>query len=182
MVSRNTYLSEVFKRPPLTAYRRQPNLRSLLVKAKVPSERDHQRVIKGMKKCGKGCGSCPYIKETKNVKINNKNWFINKKIDCNTFNAIYTIICQKENGQMAYIGETKRMLKSRLADHCGYVRNLREDTAIGSHFNSPGHSLADLRIISLEQSKKKNPLYRKQRETYHINRFNTFYKGINRQS
>ena len=45
-----------------------------------------------------------------------------------------------------------------------------------------GHSLADLRIISLEQSKKKNPLYRKQRETYHINRFNTFNKGINRQS
>ena len=182
MVSRNTYLSEVFKRPPLTAYRRQPNLRSLLVKAKVPSERDHQRVIKGMKKCGKGCGSCPYIKETKNVKINNKNWFINKKMDCNTFNVIYAIICQKENCQMAYIGETKRMLKSRLADHCGYVRNLREDTATGSHFNSPGHSLADLRIISLEQSKKKNPLYRKQRETYHINRFNTFYKGINRQS
>ena len=182
MVSRNTYLSEVFKRPPLTAYRRQPNLRSLLVKAKVPSERDHQRVIKGMKKCGKGCGSCPYIKETKNVKINNKNWFINKKMDCNTFNVIYAIICQKENCQMAYIGETKRMLKSRLAGHCVCVRNLREDTATGSHFNSPGQSLADLRIISLEQSKKKNPLYRKQRETYHINRFNTFYKGINRQS
>ena len=49
MVSRKTYLSEVFKRPPITAYRRQPNLRSLLIKAKLPSQGNQQRVIKGMK-------------------------------------------------------------------------------------------------------------------------------------
>ena len=73
------------------------------------------------------------------------------------------------------------MLKTHLAEHCGYVRNPREDTATGFHFNSPGHSLSDLRITAIEQSKKKNPLYRKQRETYHINRFNTFYKGINKK-
>ena len=125
MVSKNKYLAEVFKRPPLTAYRRQPNLRNLLIRAKVPSQKDNQRVLKGMKKCGNGCGACPYIKEAKNVKINKKNWTINKKLDCNTFNVIYAIICQKENCQMVYIGETKRMLKTRLADHCGYVRNLR---------------------------------------------------------
>ena len=121
---------------------------------------------------GVGHVHCPYIKEIKIVKINKKNWFINKKPNCNTFNVIYAIVCRKENCQMACIGETKRTLKSCLADHCGYVRNLREDIATGSHFNSPGHSLSDLKIIGLKQSKKK--------KTYHINRFNTFYKGINR--
>ena len=83
---------------------------------------------------------------------------------------------------MAYIGETKIMLKSCLADHCGYVRNNRKDTATDYHFSSPGHSLAALRIIALEQSKRKNTMYRKQRKAYHINRLNTFYKGINRKS
>ena len=83
---------------------------------------------------------------------------------------------------MTYIGETKRMLKLRLADHCGYVRNANTDTATGFHFNSPGHSLSDLRIVAIEKSKRKNTLYRKQRETYHINRFNTFHNGINRQN
>ena len=182
MTAKNTYLAEVFKRPPITAYRRQPNLRNFLIRAKVPTNKENQRVLKGMKKCGKGCASCPYIKETKNIKINKKNWVINSKLDCNSFNIVYAIICQKENCQMTYIGETKRMLKLRLADHCGYVRNSNTDTATGFHFNSPGHSLSDLRIVAIEKSKRKNTLYRKQRETYHINRFNTLHNGINRQN
>ena len=73
------------------------------------------------------------------------------------------------------------MLKSRIADHCGYVRNGRLDKATGAHFNLPGHSLADLTVNILEQSKRNNDQNRKQRKEYHINRFNTFHKGMNRQ-
>ena len=36
MVSRNKHLEEVFPSPPLTAYKRQPNLRSILVRAALP--------------------------------------------------------------------------------------------------------------------------------------------------
>ena len=81
---------------------------------------------------------------------------------------------------MRYIGETKRIMKFRLADHRGYVNN-RDDTATGEHFNSPGHSLSDLNITILEQVKKKDDLYRKEREKYFIRKFNTFYRGLNRQ-
>ena len=102
--------------------------------------KENQRVLKGMKKCGKGWASCPHIKETKNIKINNKNWVINSKLDCNSFNLVYAIICQNQNCKITCIGETKRMLKLCLADHCGYVRNCKTDTATGFHFNSPGHS------------------------------------------
>ena len=35
MVKQNQYLAEVFKEPPLTAYRRQRNLRDILIKSKV---------------------------------------------------------------------------------------------------------------------------------------------------
>ena len=69
------------------------------------------------------------------------------------------------------------MLKYRLADHCGYVRNQTLDIATGEHFSLPGHSLSDLTITVIEQSKRNDNLYRKQREEYHINRFNTFYKA-----
>ena len=89
-----------------------------------------------------------------------ENWFINKKLISNTFNVIYAIICQTDTCQIPYIGTTKRMMKSHLADQCVYVRNLRENTATGSHFNSPGHSLLERRIIALEQSKTKNPIYK----------------------
>ena len=73
------------------------------------------------------------------------------------------------------------MLRYRLTDHCGYVRNKKLDKATGAHFNFPGHSLVDLSITVLEQSKKINHQYRREREKYHINRVDTFYKGINMQ-
>ena len=92
---------------------------------------------------------------------------------------IYAIVCQKEKCKLTYIGETKRLLKTRLADHCGYVQNNRVDTATGKHFNSPGHTLGDLKIIAIEKSRKKNYIYRKRREEYHINRFNNLHKGMN---
>ena len=36
MVSQDPYLSEVFSQPPLTAYKRQKNIRDHLIRAKVP--------------------------------------------------------------------------------------------------------------------------------------------------
>ena len=36
-----------------------------------------------MKKCGKGCPAWSYIKEGKSVKINNKEWKINKQYASN---------------------------------------------------------------------------------------------------
>jgi hypothetical protein len=52
MISQNSYLKEVFDQPPLTAFRRQQNLRNFLIKSKVPPPPDiHQkRFLKGMKK------------------------------------------------------------------------------------------------------------------------------------
>ena len=45
-----------------------------------------------MTNCGKGCPACPYNKEGKRVKINNKEWKINKPYDCNSYNMGYAVI------------------------------------------------------------------------------------------
>ena len=73
------------------------------------------------------------------------------------------------------------MLKFCVDQHRGYVNNEKLDTASGAHFNLPGHSLSDLSVTILEKVKKNDISYRKERERYHINNFNTYYKGINCQ-
>ena len=88
------------------------------------------------------------------------------------------LYAEKKN---VYIGKTRRLLKFRLADHRGYVINNDTSTATGRHYNSPGHPLADLSITVLEQVRKNDTLYRTQREEYHIRKFNTLYRGLNRK-
>ena len=73
------------------------------------------------------------------------------------------------------------MLKFSLAYHCGYIRNQTLDKATGEHISLPGHILSDLSITVIEQSKRNSNLSKKEREEYHINRFNTFYKGQNKK-
>ena len=182
MVSRNKYLEEVFKRPPLIAYKRQQNLRGHLVRAKVaPAKGPYpKRNIVGMKKCGQNCTVCPYIKECKSVKINGIEWKINRTLNCKSFNVVYAIICTTGNCKKTYIGETKRLLRIRLDNHRGYVNNFIHN-ATGSHFNHAGHSLANVQIVALEQIKKNYDAHRKERDEYFILKFNTAHKGINRK-
>ena len=184
MVSRNKHLEEVFPSPPLTAYKRQPNLRSILVRAALPKGKTRypQRNQKGMSKCNtENCNACPFIKEGKQIKINGVLWKINRKLDCKSYNIVYAIICKKETCKQVYIGETKRLLKFRLAEHRGYVVNRDTSKSTGHHFTLPGHTLADLQVTAIEQVKKKDILYRREREEYHIRRFNTLYEGLNKK-
>ena len=55
-----------------------------------------------MKNCGEGCPACPYIKEGKGCKMNNKEWEINKSFDCNSYNVVNAVICKKEKCKKAY--------------------------------------------------------------------------------
>ena len=182
MTSFDSYLNEVFKEPPLIAFKRQQNIGNHIIRAKVPSSTAYpKRYQKGMKKCGTNCPGCPYIKEGKKLNIKGQDWHINKQLNCNSYNVVYAIICKKEKCQQIYIGETKRMLKFRLADHRGYVTNRVTSQATGEHFNLPGHSLADLSITILEQTNRKSSEYRKERESYFIRKFDTYYHGINKQ-
>ena len=182
MVSRNKYLEEVFKRPPLIAYKRQQNLRGHLVRAKVaPSKGPYpKRKLVGMKKCGESCTACSYIKECKSVKINGIDWKIKRQLNCKCYNIVYAILCTKENCKQTYIGETKRLLRVCLDNRRGYVNNFIHN-ATGTHFNQPGHTLANIQIVALEQIRKNSDLYRKEREEYFIRKFNTVMKGLNRK-
>ena len=183
MIKKDQYLADVFPQPPMTGYRKQRNLKNYLIKTKVaPPPKRETRQIKGMIKCGKSCANCPYVKEGKIIKINKEeNWIINKQVNCETYNCIYLIECQKENCKRKYIGQTKRKFKNRIADHRGYIVNKVETTATGAHFNLPGHSLAHMKATIVEQVKYNDEQYRILREEYMINKFNTYHEGLNRE-
>jgi hypothetical protein len=62
-----------------------------------------------------------------------------------------------------------------------YVASQFPTKATGIHFNQRGHSVSDVRITILEKMKTSDESYRKGRERYLINKFNTYYKGINKK-
>ena len=112
-------------------------------------------------------------------------WKINKHLTCESRNIVYLIECKKEmcirNNEYRYIGESKRPLRYRLADHRGYILNKNQNKATGAHFSLPGHSLSDLSVTIIEQVKKNEDTYRKEREKYHIKQFNTYHSGLNKK-
>ena len=91
------------------------------------------------------------------------------------------LFAKKENCNLKYIGESERSIKDRISEHITYIRTKNKSQATGEHFNLPGHSLHDMEAIGLEIVYKKDILYRKERESYLIKKFNTFRKGINKQ-
>ena len=156
----------------------------MLIKSKIPvSIPPHpRRDMKGMGKCGKACPACPYVEAGKIVKVNkNTTWNIEKKVNCETFNCVYMLQCTKDNCKQRYIGQTGRQLKFRIANHRGYIQNQVTSKATGAHWNQPGHSLADMKFTVLEQVKYNDRNYREERETFFINKFDTFYHGINKE-
>ena len=184
MVNTDQYLATVFPAPPLTAFKKQNNLRDIIIRAKVPAKQRPypERSIKGMSKCTHSCSACPYIQEGKVIKFGNRQkWILNRRLTCDNSNIVYMIECQKSNCKERYIGESGRPLRYRLAEHRGYIVNNITTTPTGAHFTSPGHGLSDMKVSIIEQVKIQDTLYRKEREKYFINKFNTFYQGMNRK-
>ena len=68
-------LQEAYPEPPLIAYKRLKNIKDFLIGAKVPPplNKNPKQIIPGMEQCtynGQQWHACPYVKETKEIKLN----------------------------------------------------------------------------------------------------------------
>ena len=172
-----------FPEPPIVAFKRQRNLRSFLIRAKVyptQSQRE-QRIIKGMYPCMNPCRTCPFVKVQKKISGQKFTWTLNGKFTCETENIIYMIACNIDNCKSRYIGQSYRTLSKRFAEHRGYVNNRVLSQPTGYHFNKPGHDINNMTITVLEKVKTKDELYRREREKHLINKFDTYKRGMNKQ-
>ena len=168
----------VFQHPPVVAFRRSPNLRDLLVTAKLPFNSTNPQLPSGSFRCGKNCATCPYISyglttytffstgETRPIKSN---------LTCETKNLIYTIQCNRCNLQ--YIGETKRRFKDRFNEHRRTIdnpNNKSKPTTAAEHFlSSPNHTANDMLLIPIEKVFSNRDSIRKAREAFLIQKGKT---------
>ena len=181
MVSRDPNLKETFPDPPLVAYKVAPNLRSKLIRAKVPPKPAFRpkRMVPGMKKCGKNCPACPYVQTGRTFKATATTYEVdlNAQLDCNSKNICYAISCGVARCGQQYIGQTSKTIRERFSQHCSYVdRNVE---ATGRHFNLPGHCKSDMSVTVVEKIHNKEVWVREEIESMHIRKANTFYKGMN---
>ena len=182
---KNEHMKKVFKEPPMVAYRQPKNssLRQLLVKAKLPVR--EKRKNPGMKKCLKpGCNTCPFVVETKTIRSSTNKFQVDIKasVDCETTNLVYVISCDRQACKFVqYIGETGKKLKERFSQHIQNVKSENPSTSTGLHFNLPGHSIANMKISIVEKCFNDSKMYRKIRESFFINKFETKHLGLNKK-
>ena len=165
----------VFQQLPVVAFRRSPNLRDLLVKAKLPSNltNPHPQLPSGSFRCGKNCATCPYITDgltTYTFLSTGETRHIQSNLTCDTQNLIYMIQCNRCNLQ--YIGETKRRLKDRFNEHRRTIDNPNsksKPTTAAQHFiSSPNHTANDIQLIPIEKVFSNRDSIRKAREAFLI--------------
>ena len=182
MVSNDPSLKETFPAPPLVAYRRPKSIKDKLIRSKVPKLFSRpKREIKGMKKC-LNCPICPFVVEGNIVKATATNATVelNAVVNCQTSTIIYCITCKKCKQQ--YIGQSERSLQARFSEHRDYAKKRDFSKACGAHFSSKGHSVHDMSVSIIEKVHSPDELLREERESMFIKKFNSKYKGINKQT
>ena len=183
-------LHNIFNETPVVAFRRSPNLRDLLVRAKLKTpESSTLRHPPGTFRCNSrhGCLTCPNIDDgrtTYTFSTTGETREIKQHITCKSNNLTYMIECKKCKKQ--YIGETKRSLRERFTEHRQATNNsdhASASAAVPTHFNLPSHSVKDMLLIPLELQVTNNPSRRKAREAYFVQRGQTLTPyGINRRN
>ena len=92
---------------------------------------------------------------------------------------IYKITCEK-CPTFVYIGETERSFHDRFSEHRRDAENKDQKKPCGIHFSKPGHSLKDIQAIAFEQVfPKDQPIIRKERESWWINKYQAIEHGAN---
>ena len=166
--------------------RRPPNLKDLLVRAKLPhtgNKTNHECEYEDPS----DCLVCPLLNKSGSFYHHKQdtNYHVMKNICCTSSNLVYLIECQ--TCHMCYIGETKRTVSVRTREHLNDIRKQKFDTStVARHFSIHQNHLNPLIKISVLQFIKMNPeldtttLFRKQEEKKWIARLNTLApNGLN---
>ena len=144
-------LQNITTNPPLFAHRRAPTLRDKLVHSSSSSpDRSTWLSLKGNYRCGR-CAQC---NNTTNCKffshpLTGKKYKQKSFINCNSTNVVYMLTCPCGK---AYVGQTKRCLKTRISEHKTAIRTGNIDYSMAKHYLEAQHgSPSSLRFVGLEQ-------------------------------
>ena len=169
--------SVTFSQPPLKAYRWAKNLRDLLVHSDVPPDQPAQQPGTFHSK-RTICRTCPHINQSTAIPSPGGQIKITGHFTCTSDNAIYCISCRK-CPMAVYIGDTGCRLADCFREHRLNVLHKKSDLPVAQHFNSPGHSLGDVRVALLKSGLARKDV-QQSKEMRQIFKFQTLApRGIN---
>ena len=193
MVESDQRLLEAFPKPPMVVYKRPPNIKDLLIRAKLPVQKRNMvsrgRKV-GFKRCQRNrCKLCSYTglapgEVVQQVVINHSGEVIPMKsaMDCQTRNLLYILLCSKCLKQ--YLGETSKTAETRFVGHLNTIVqqcHVNTRTPVGQHFRAGAHSHSDVKFIPFEKIYSRDPFVRKARERELINKHDLITRGLNLQ-
>ena len=148
----------IFTEPPLISYRKDRSLRQVLVTSKLPITSE----LPGTLPCHRPrCKTCKVTSSATKITGPNSNWEIKGNFTCTTKDCIYVIHCKYCN--QLYVGETKRRLADRVAEHLRSINLNSPGLPVAAHFNGPNHS-ADHFEVCVVKSRFHSDATRKQEE------------------
>ena len=103
---------------------------------------------------------------------------ITQNMCCTDTGVIYLLSCTKPHCRKQYIGETGRPAYARFKEHLDSSEEPATATPVGQHFQSAGHSKADMEMVPFEKVRGDRAV-RKQRERFFINKHNMITQGLN---
>ena len=157
-------LQEAFSLPLLIAFHSLRNLRDLLVRATQTAKTYESP---GNCPCGAArCKTCPILMATDEFTSHKTGQVFKIKFaaSCKSSNIVYLITCRR-CGQK-YVGETGQPLHDRINIHCFDITQRRtEESPVAEHFNSEGHTPADMTVVAIDQIYSHNSCLRKIQES-----------------
>jgi len=175
ILSSNPEARRIFPEPPLVSYRRERNLRDILVHS---ADASSSPTDAGSLPCGRPRRqTCKYINPQMSLQGPESTHNIRDHFTCQSENVVYCISCRLCN--CLYIGETRRRLRERFSEHLRSIRNHSRGFPVAEHFNSASHSLDDIMVCGLKQCSRSN-VSRKQHEMKLISKLGTLRpNGLN---
>ena len=161
-------VASIYPKPPLIAYKRNPNLKDLLVHSKLQTSSPR---TPGTRPCNDpNCRTCPFLSSVTSIQAPKMTFTISKSFTCQTHNLVYAINCT-HCGKI-YIGETGRTLDIRFQEHIADIRHAR-DRPVARHFNSAHHTTQHVRVRGLWLMPTPDEVERKLMETHLIRKLGT---------
>ena len=155
LLGRTSNTEGIYHNPPIFGYRRNKNLKDLLVHAKIaptPTSEGVKMSRKTERQCkAKKCRYCPRLDHTGEVQNwSGKTYTTRINTTCNSNNLIYCIKCKKCS--KLYVGQTKNSIKERFKCHFFSIKQPKSsDTTVGRHFSQTDHAgIDDVSILVLE--------------------------------
>ena len=132
-----------FKEHPLVVFRRAPNLKDNLVRAKLPKIRTEG--VRGCFRCGKArCQVCSYMSEGSGFRCNVsiREYDINSDFNCDSSGVVYLLGCKVCGKQ--YVGSTFTSFRARFNNYKSSSRKFSSGVAVTQaelfrHFTEANH-------------------------------------------